>query len=210
MEARQSKSNLNLNLNLKSPKGGFKSRVLSSLYLISVFFWFSTNTGCSKDVTQPNIEVLQDMMESPAIKEQEFIEDQPDHRGMLVPPENTVPVGFKPYKYKFDPEGAGKNLKNPYAVDRSDLVLLTGQKQFETHCAVCHGFKGEGQNATSVGEKMVLKPPQLTSDKIKSWPDGRIYHVIADGQGIMPSYASHVPQNVRWQLVNYIRHLQSK
>lgn len=169
-----------------------------------------TNLGCTKDKSKPNVELIQDMMESPAIKAQEYSEDAADHRGMLLPPEHTAPVGFHPYKYKNDPEAAGKNLKNPYAGDQSYEVLSVGQKQFETQCALCHGSKGEGLNTTTVGQKMALKPPPLTSDKVKSWSDGRIYHVISEGQGIMPSYAAHVPQNVRWQLVNYIRHLQNK
>jgi hypothetical protein len=30
------------------------------------------------------------------------------------------------------------------------------------------------------------------------------------GQGVMGPYASHIPQKYRWQVVNYIRHLQKK
>mgnify|MGYP001257708468 CR=1 FL=1 len=179
------------------------------LYLVSLILLVVVS-GCSKDTSKPNIEVIQDMMESPAIKTQEYIEEAVDHRGMLLPPENTVPVGFKPYRYNYDPDGAEKNLKNPFSGDLSSGVLLVGQKQYETQCALCHGYKGEGLEATSIGKVMALKPPPLISDKVKTWPDARIYHVISDGQGIMPSYATHVPQSVRWQLVNYIRHLQNK
>ncbi len=190
-------------------KNKFLSQKTGTLYLISLICWLGF-AGCSKDTSKPNIEVIQDMMESPAIKAQDYNEEATDHRGMLVPPDNTVPVGFKPYKYKYDPEGAGKNLKNPYQGESSSEILMVGQKQYETQCAVCHGYKGEGLNATSVGQKLALKAPPLINEKVKSWPDGRIYHVISDGQGIMPSYASHVPQSVRWQLVNYIRYLQTK
>ena len=89
-------------------------------------------------------------------------------------------------------------------------TLMTGQKMFETHCMVCHGMNGGGGENTSVGQMMALKPPALTSAKILGWNDAQIYHVITQGQGVMGPYASHVPQKFRWQLVQYVRHLQKQ
>lgn len=159
-----------------------------------------------KGGSSPNIEIIQDMMESPAVKSQEYDEFFEDHAGgARVPPENTAPVGFKPYRVGFDPAKA-KADRNPLAGDTSDEVLLTGQKFFETNCMVCHGQKGHGDGP--VAEKMPNKPPSIVSDKIKGWADGQIYQVITMGQGTMGPYASHIPQQYRWQVVNYIRHLQ--
>lgn len=155
---------------------------------------------------KPNVELLQDMMESPAVKAQEYNDISPANRGMRVPPEHTVPVGFKPYRYATDYEGAINNV-NPLAGDFSPEVLITGQKYFDIHCAVCHGVNADGKSL--VGEKMALKPPPLVSDKIKGWKDGQIYHVIQVGQGIMGPYASHIPREEwKWSVVQYIRHLQ--
>lgn len=157
---------------------------------------------------QPNVELLQDMMESPAIKAQEYDESSPNHRGMRVPPEHTVPVGFKPYRFATDYEGAIKNV-NPLSGDFSAEVLVTGQKYFDIHCAVCHGQKADGKSL--VAEKMALKPPSLHSEKVKTWKDGQIYHVIQMGQGVMGPYASHIPKEEwRWAVVQYIRHLQKE
>lgn len=159
---------------------------------------------------QPNIEFIQDMMESPAIKAQEYDADSPHHSGMRVPPENTVPVGFTPYKYATDLAAASKELKNPFAGDDGEAVMFTGMKMYETHCSVCHGHKGEGGEASGsvVSTFMALKPPSLLSDKVRGMTDGHVYHIITMGQGVMGPYASHVPQNERWQLVTYIRSLQ--
>jgi hypothetical protein len=155
---------------------------------------------------EPNVELMQDMMDSPAIKAQEYDESSPAHRGMRVPPEHTVPVGFKPYRFAMDYDGAINN-PNPLAGDFSPEVLVTGQKHYDIHCAVCHGEKGDGKSL--VGEKMALKPPTIYSDKVKNWKDGQIYHVIHMGQGIMGPYASHIPREEwRWAVVQYIRHLQ--
>ncbi|QLY26910.1 cytochrome c [Bdellovibrio sp. KM01] len=169
-------------------------------------------TSCGPRGNKPNVEIIQDMMESPAIKAQEYDENSPHHSGMRVPPEHTVPQGFEPYRYATDVEGASKNLKNPLAGKMDDETLLTGQKYYETNCAVCHGYKGEGgdKSGSVVSAKMALKPPALLTDKVKGWTDGHLYHVITMGQGVMGPYASHIPQKYRWQVVNYIRFLEKR
>ncbi len=165
--------------------------------------------SCNMDKSQPNIELIQDMMESPAIKSQEFDAESPNFSGMRIPPEGTQPQGFTPYKFAQDIEGAKGNA-NPIANQLTEENLKTGVKYYTIHCTVCHGSNGEGGDKASVAETMALKPPALTSDKIKGWTDGQIYHVITMGQGMMGPYASHIPAKYRWQVVNYIRHLQGK
>jgi mono/diheme cytochrome c family protein len=175
-----------------------KNLLLMSLVAISL-------VACSSK-EQPNVELIQDMMQSPSVRSQEYDDFFSDHAGgARVPPANTQPVGFKAYHPGFNPEMA-KADKNPFQGQMSDEVLLTGQKYFETNCTVCHGSKADGKG--SVSEKMPNKPPALTTDKVKGWADGQIYQVITMGQGTMGSYASHIPQKHRWQVVNYIRHLQ--
>jgi mono/diheme cytochrome c family protein len=168
-------------------------------------------TGCTGISNQPNIELVQDMQDQPSIKAQEYDEGSPDHRGMRVPPENTVPQGFTPYKYGLDVEKASKENRNPLAGNESQEVMMTGMKYFETNCAVCHGFQGQGgEQGNSIGDKMARKPPPLISDKVKGYTDGHIYHIISKGVGVMGPYESHIPQAYRWQVVNYIRHLQKE
>ncbi|MFP5519226.1 MAG: c-type cytochrome [Bdellovibrionia bacterium] len=168
-------------------------------------------TACGPSGNKPNVELIQDMMESPAIKAQEFDAGSPDNRGMRVPPTGTVPVGFEPYKFKGNVEGAKQN-PNPLSGDMDPETLYVGQKYYNTNCALCHGLKGEGGEAAglSVSAKMALKPPSVISEKIIGWTDGHIYHVITDGQGVMGPYNHHIPQKYRWQVVNYIRFLQQE
>lgn len=167
-------------------------------------------SACGPKGNSPNIELMQDMMVTPAIKAQSYDETSPHQMGMRVPAENTAPVGFVPYKFKGNVEGASKDLQNPLAGKMESDVLIVGQKYFELQCMLCHGQKGEGNPDSNVVQKMALKPPPLVSDKIKTWTDGHIYHVITEGQGVMGPHASHVPQAFRWQLVNYIRFLQKE
>ncbi len=162
--------------------------------------------GCSSK-KEPNIELIQDMMEQDTVKPQEFDATFADHNGSRVPPAHTIPVGFKPYRFAKDIDGAKTN-PNPLAGNTDPETLMIGQKYYVTNCALCHGdgLKGDG----SVAEKMPIKPPPLNSDKIRNWTDGQIYHVITVGQGVMGPYASHIPQKYRWQVVNYIRYLQKQ
>jgi mono/diheme cytochrome c family protein len=51
-------------------------------------------------------------------------------------------------------------------------------------------------------------PPQLFNDKVMKWSDGRIYHVITHGQGLMMSYASQLLPEQRWAIIHYVRALQ--
>lgn len=165
-------------------------------------------SGCG-DKSQPNVELIQDMMSSPAIKAQEYDENSPNHSGMRVPPEGTQPLGFTPYKYANNIDGAAKN-RNPLAGDFSDATMNVGLKYYTTNCAICHGDKGQGGATQSVAETMALKPPSLLTPKIRTWTDGQIYHVITVGQGVMGPYAAHIPQKYRWQVVNYIRNMQKE
>jgi mono/diheme cytochrome c family protein len=124
-----------------------------------------------------------------------------------MPPEGTVPQGFEVYTYGNDAEAAGQGLKNPMASEMSPEALLVGQKQYVIYCGICHGDKGAGDG--TVAAAMAVKPPTLLSDKIRNYPDGRIYHIITRGQGVMGSYASQIPDpKKRWAVVNYIRSLQ--
>ena len=177
-----------------------KTKIILCLTVVSVL------SSCS-DKSQPNVELIQDMMESPALKPQEADAGSPNNAAMRIPPEGTQPRGFVPYAYAEDFDGS-KNNKNPFSGNFSEETLKTGLKYYTIHCSVCHGAKAEGGEKMSVAETMALKPPSLLSDKIVGWTDGQIYHVITMGQGVMGPYAAHIPAQYRWQVVNYVRQLQ--
>jgi mono/diheme cytochrome c family protein len=183
------------------------SKVLAlSLILISglAISCTSKNPELSK---VPNVELIQDMMDSPALKAQDHEPSDKQKASSRLPPEGTVPVGYTPYKYAGKADEAAKNLKNPYAGNTKTEILELGRKKFEIYCAICHGYTGAGDG--TVAPKMALKPPPLTSDKVRGLSDGGIFHIITDGQGVMSSYAYQlVNENDRWAIVNYVRSLQ--
>ncbi len=143
------------------------------------------------------------MMEQPKLKAQMPSELFTDGKGMRVPVAGTVARGFLPYAFKGKPGEAGKYLVNPLLPTRE--VLERGKAKYLTFCSPCHGNVGEGDSRL---QGQFPNPPTLHSDKARAWRDGNIYHVITDGQNIMPSYASQIPQDDRWAIVHYVRVLQ--
>ena len=126
-----------------------------------------------------------------------------DGIGMRPPVPGTVARGFLPYPYKARPEEAGKYLANPLPVTKK--VLDLGQQKYNTFCSPCHGNFGRGDSRLN---GQFPNPPTLHSDKVREWPDGNMYHVITEGQNVMPSYAAQLGRDERWAVVHYIRVLQ--
>lgn len=179
----------------------------SSLKFLLLAPAFLGLAACGPKGNQPNVEIIQDMMVQQPVKSQRPEPFFEDGMGSRMAPSNTRPIGFKPYAYAADVLAAEKELKNPFPESTGE-VLLTGQKYYDTNCAVCHGYSGKGDGP--VTPKYPLPIPSLVVDKAKAFTDGRLYHIITMGQGTMGPYASHIPQEYRWQVVSYIRHLQNQ
>jgi len=125
-----------------------------------------------------------------------------DNYGMRKPVYGTVARGYMPYPYmgQTDPKVV---LVNPSLPTTENLAL--GQKKYLTYCSPCHGNYADGDSHL---RGQFPNPPTLHSTRVREWPDGRIYHVITNGQNAMPSYAMQVTRDERWAIINYIRVLQ--
>lgn len=154
---------------------------------------------------KPNIELIRDMMVSPAYKAQD---ERAGKSSMLVPPEGTLAIGKERYPYgKYDLAKAATGLKNPLARTQTAEVLARGKNRFEIYCGICHGQQGKGDGP--IAEKMPVRPPSLLTDALKGQPDGYFYHVMYYGKGVMGSYSNQIhTADDRWAVVNYIRSLQ--
>jgi len=125
-----------------------------------------------------------------------------DGRGMQLPVNGTVARGFIPYPY------AGQTnpvevLANPTLPTKENLEL--GKAKFFTYCSPCHGYFADGDSRL---RGQFPNPPTLHSKRAKDFSDGMIYHIITNGQNVMPSYSSQITRDERWAIVNYVRVLQ--
>jgi mono/diheme cytochrome c family protein len=93
-------------------------------------------------------------------------------------------------------------LVNPLAGQPASAV---GDTLFHTYCAVCHGQVGAGDGKVGVQ----LAALSLLTDRAKGYSDGYIYSIIRYGRGVMPKYGDKVHGPKRWEIVNYVRQLQS-
>lgn len=164
-------------------------------------------TACNAGKNQTNIELIQDMMDQINVKSQDWDESKPGMRANMIPPANTVPRGFVPYKYRGKPVEAEAGLMNPLAGDFSPQVLELGKKNYTIYCGVCHGETGKGDG--KVAPSMLVPPKNLLADNARNMKDGRIFHIITDGQGLMGYYDTQITdEKARWAVVNYVRTLQ--
>ena len=142
------------------------------------------------------------MMEQEKIVAQNSSDFFDDGRGMRLPVEGTVARGFIPYPYvgESNPE---EILSNLHLQTKENIEL--GQRKYSTYCSPCHGNFGDGDSRMN---GQFPNPPALHSNRARDFSDGMIYHIMTNGQNIMPSYASQVTREERWAIVNYIRVLQ--
>jgi mono/diheme cytochrome c family protein len=125
-----------------------------------------------------------------------------DQFGMRKPVEGTIARGFLPYPY-MGQANPTETLVNPLLPTKE--VLELGKKKYLTFCSPCHGNYADGDSHL---RGQFPNPPTLHSARAREFSDGMIYHIITNGQNVMPSYASQVTREERWAIVNYIRVLQ--
>lgn len=121
-----------------------------------------------------------------------------------------------------DPAEASSWLMDiPVGVDRD--LILEGQGKFDTYCAPCHGYEGDGLGM--VGQRWSYPVPSYHDDKYqraagaseKTGRDGYLFHVIRSGvpndtkPGYfkMPPYGHALDEQEAWSVVAYIRTIQA-
>ncbi len=196
---------------------------MEKIFYCPLLFVFVFYLGaCSGGKNRTDSQWTRDMAQQNSIKAQE---GSPDGKILMkVPPEGTRARNRIYYPYTKDPVSAGTKLKNP--LKSSKEVLLQGQKHYERYCIYCHGSKGDAGEGATVAPKMAIPPASLLTDKAQAYSDGRLYHIIYEGQGLMGAYRIQLDtteqalsnQNTKedeyrgsnriWAVVHYVRYLQ--
>lgn len=148
------------------------------------------------------IEPFSWMMEQEKVIPQEKSLYFTDNFGMRQPVDGTVARGLIPYPFKGIANPA-ETLPNPLLATKE--VLELGKKKYLTYCSPCHGNYGDGDSRL---RGQFPNPPTLHSQRARDFSDGMIYHIMVNGQNIMPSYQSQTTVEERWSIVHYIRVLQ--
>jgi mono/diheme cytochrome c family protein len=117
----------------------------------------------------------------------------PDKRAMRLPPEHAVP--------------RERTLDAAASPPVTAALLLRGRERFDIHCAVCHGYAGDGDSV--VASKMSLRPPPtFHSEKLRAYTPAQFFDVMTTGYGYMPTYAAEISVADRWAIAHYVKALQ--
>ena len=178
----------------------------AKLYSVVVLLLVVVLSGCGAAGDRRTTKFLPDMLEPVPYEAYDTSSLTADGKMLMLPPEGTLPIDRRPFPYgveETDAIRAGEELVNPRPA--SPEVLARGQQVFEKTCAVCHGTGGIGDGPI-IGR--FPNPPNLTAEHARMYPDGRIFHVITRGQGLMPSHAVQVLPEDRWAVIHHVRTLQ--
>jgi mono/diheme cytochrome c family protein len=104
---------------------------------------------------------------------------------------------------------AGGWLKHVPETERAQANPVAGQPEavaaghvlYENHCAQCHGATGEGRKGR----------PAVRSARVAGATDGELSWLLKNGSPYrgMPTWA-RLPEAERWELVTYLRSLQTE
>lgn len=161
--------------------------------------------GCSHRKREPALEYMTNMAYGPRFAAQREDPLNPGYSLERPPVEGTVPRDYTPYRFAQADTTEAVLALGPNPLPRTTEVLGRGQRVYMTTCVVCHGEKGDGQGYIV---PVFPQPPSLLSEKVRNWPDARIFHVVTRGQNLMPSYASQILPEDRWAAIHYVRALE--
>jgi hypothetical protein len=85
-------------------------------------------------------------------------------------------------------------------------VLERGQERYNIYCTPCHSRVGNGEGMIVL--RGYNKAGNMHTDRLRTAPLGHFFHVMTNGYGAMPDYASQVTPADRWAITAYIRALQ--
>lgn len=114
-------------------------------------------------------------------------------------------TGTKAQHSKWVAPPSAEKLINPFTGNTE--AVNEGKKIYESMCVVCHGDKGKGNGAASVS--LNPHPANFLSIEVRNESDGAIFWKLSEGNPPMASYKTLLTETQRWQLVNYIRKLES-
>lgn len=165
--------------------------------------------GCARGCTssRPPIHINPSMDDQPKLLAQAESGFFYDGSGMRPPVPGTVARGELHEDRAFW-EGIGPD-GNPVAtspVPVDEKLLERGRQRYAIYCRPCHDARGDGQGILYTRGN--VPTASFHTDKVRDYPDGRIFDVITNGSGLMPSYRWPIPPADRWAIIAHVRELQ--
>jgi mono/diheme cytochrome c family protein len=197
--------------------------ILSSVVVTCFVF-----TACTSNPNAPGVEYMPDMYRSPALEayvdygSSEYMDwttDMKEAHGIKTllsrkPAPGTIPYTSQemamfsmPYPLKNTPEDyerAALEIKSPMLSSKENIEK--GKDIYTKYCSHCHGAEGHGDGLISKNGHIAGIPDYAT--KLKDLQEGKMYHSITYGKGLMGQHASQLNQKERWQVIEWVKCLQ--
>ncbi len=188
-------------------------------YLLAFFIIGVIGVGCNNVPDSPGWEFMPDMYRSSSYETDGTNPMFPDSLANRPVVAGTISQGWVAnseysmtkmlYPYKNDSAGyedAGKYLTNHFPA--TPEIIARGRERYEIFCMSCHGASGQG-DGTVVSIGNFPPPPAYNSPQLKNLPEGKMYHTIQYGKGMMGSHASQLTVEDRWKIIRYVQTLQN-
>lgn len=92
----------------------------------------------------------------------------------------------------------------------NETEVKEGQRLYNIYCGICHGTNLDGQGPLYASGKFAAMPANFKDGKYLHMTIGQMYAAIKFGKNAMGSYASQLDIRQRWQIIAYIKKVQSE
>jgi len=124
-------------------------------------------------------------------------------RGRYIPEREPAPAPESAQAKALD---ENRDFVDAFPLPVDERLIRHGRDRYSIYCAVCHDEVGTGRG--KIVERGYTRPPSYHIPRLRAAPVGRLFAVISEGYGSMPSYAGQIPAEDRWAIVAYVRALQ--
>lgn len=169
--------------------------------------------SCTSSGDHPGYEYAPDMYISKGYEPFSQVaknELNPNGMNMRLPVAGTVARGQLAYLYPFPNTAEGYEASAGFrnTVPATKANVAEGEQLYMTYCWNCHGKKGGNDGPVIAGGKFPPPPwANYQSEYIQTLPEGKIYHTITYGKGLMGSHASVLSPTERWKVISYVKQL---
>jgi len=170
--------------------------------------------SCTKNPRSPGREYIPDMGRYVAYEG--YFENPgehllPDGMNAQKAPVGSISQSAEVYPFPATVDGynaAGAEYTNEFEFTPEEIAG-NGKYLYGIYCSICHGDKGDGQGHLVQIEKFPPPPSYFRAD-IMDLPDGKRYHTVMYGKGMMGSHATQLNHRERWLVLSYVKSLQDK
>ena len=167
--------------------------------------------GCARGCpsSRPPIHLNPSMDDQPKVLAQTASDFFFDGRSMREPVPGTIPIGgLKEDAAFFTGKDASGQFVAKIPVPVNDALVARGHDRFTIYCQPCHDSRGDGKGI--LFQRGNVPTASFHQEKVLNYPDGQIFDVITNGQGLMAGYRWPIPPADRWAIIAYVRELERK